>query len=356
MSDDRQFPEGAWPESSPAELGFDEEKLQLAADWLDHNALSPYRVGILRNGHLLAVWRKGVELDAKRGIGSGHKTLYGCMLAIAIDEGKIGSADDCVVDYFPEIMDVPEGKGPKAGRFAREKDRGITFRQLITNTSGYLKPDERPGEKFHYQTFGMNVLTHAIEKVYDCYDPTGSTNPPGFGSLVQEKIGDPIGAKIASSVWNFPYLPPDASTEVFGNGVGLACDLDGWLRIAYLWMNMGNWKGKQIIPGQWLEEGTRTAELVKACTSEEDWCYGYAFWTNDYDKRWPGLPRDSFFASGAGYNFVWVCPSLDLIIVQNPGGGAYLKVVPDPDLRALIPQDMHLRERKLLKQIVDSCI
>ena len=108
MSRDRQFPEGAWPESSPAELGFDEEKLQLAADWLEHNALSPYRVGILRNGHLVAIWRKGVELDAKRGIGSGHKTLYGCMLAIAIDEGKIGSADDWSTEKLVEARSYSE--------------------------------------------------------------------------------------------------------------------------------------------------------------------------------------------------------------------------------------------------------
>ena len=356
MDSERQFPKKAWPVRSPSEAGFDESRLQAAADWIDHNALSPYRVAVLRGGHLVAVWNKGIGLDEKRGLGSGHKTLYGCMLAIAIQEGRIGSADDCVVDYFPEIMDVPEGKGPKSGRFAREKDRDITFRQLITNTSGYLKPDEHPGEKFHYQTFGMNVLTHAIEKVYDCYDPTGSTKPPGFGSLIQEKIGNPIGIEIASSGWNFSYLPSEARVGVFGNGVGLSCNLDGWLRIAYLWMNMGNWKGRQIIQRQWLEEGTRTAELVKACTSEKEWCYGYAFWTNDYDKRWPGLPEDSFFASGAGYNFVWVCPGLDLIIVQNPGGGAYLKVVPDPDIRELIALDMHLRERKLLKQIVDACI
>lgn len=356
MSGKGQFPEGAWPEKSPAEAGFDEDKLQAAADWLDSNARSPYRIGILRDGHLVSVWHKGVELNAKRGLGSGHKTLYGCMLAIAVQEGRISSADDRVVDYFPEIMDVPEGKGPKEGRFAREKDRGITFRQLITNTSGYLKPDERPGEKFYYQTFGMNVLTHAIEKVYDCYDPIGTTKPPGLGALVQKKIGDPIGIKIASSVWNFPTHEPEARVGVFGNGVGLSCDLDGWLRIACMWMNMGNWKGTQVVPRQWLEEGTRAAELVKACAPEEDWCYGYAFWTNDYDKRWPGLPRDSFFASGAGYNFVWVCPGLDLIIVQNPGGGAYLKVVPDPKQREMRVDDMHQRERKMMEQIVDACI
>jgi len=345
---------GDWPVSTPAESGFDGGKLQAAADWLDHNAASPYRVAIWRAGQLVALWRKGIELNEKRGIGSGQKTLYGCMLAIAVEAGKIGSADDLVVDYFPEIMDVPEGYGPRPGRFAREKDRGITFRQLITNTSGYLKPGETPGSTFNYQTFGMNLLTHAIEKVYGCYDPTGAADPPGFGALVQEKIGDPIGVEMAFSIFNF-YHSPEARVGVFGNGVGIQCDLEGWWRIATLWLNLGNWQGTQVVPEQWLREGTHTADLVRAAAPEDGWCYGYAFWSNDYGKRWPDVPRDAFCASGAGYNFVFVCPSLDLIVVQNPGGGAEHRALPDPTLRELGAQELRYREQKMVQQIVDAC-
>lgn len=354
MGSETLFPEGVWSVRSPAEAGFDEEKLHTAADWLDRNAVTPYRVAIIRGGRQVAVWHRGVSPEAKRGIGSGQKTLYGCMLAIAVEEGKIGSADDPVVDYFPQMMDVPDGHGPKPGRYVIPEDREITFRQLITNTSGYLKPDERPGGKFHYQTFGMNLLTHALEQVYECYDPIGTAEPPGFGSLVQEKIAEPIGIEMAYGTWNFD-LPPQARTDVFGNGCGISGSLQAWTRIAYLWLNMGNWRGAEVIPREWLEEGTHTAELVKACSPEEDWCYGYAFWTNDYGKRWPGLPTDAYCASGAGYNFVWVCPSLDLIVAQNPGGGPHLKVVPDPKLRKQRTQDQYQRELTLLKQIVDAC-
>jgi len=62
------------------------------------------------------------------------------------------------VDYYPEMMDIAEDEGPKPGRYAFEKDWDITFRQLICNTSGYMKPGEEPGKVFHYQTFGMNIL------------------------------------------------------------------------------------------------------------------------------------------------------------------------------------------------------
>jgi hypothetical protein len=34
---------------------------------------------------------------------------------------------------------------------------------------------------------------------------------------------------------------------------------------------------------------------------------------------WPDLPRDSFAACGAGGQHIWVCPSLELVVVQSPG-------------------------------------
>ena len=356
MTTERQFPQNAWPTQSPADAGFDAVKLKATADWFDQTAASPYRVGILRGGHLIAVWHKGVDLEAKRGIGSGQKTLYGCMLGIAVAEGQIASADDRVTDYFPEMMEATKGHGPRPDRYVIPEDRDITFRQLITNTSGYLKPDERPGSAFNYQTFGMNLLTHAIEKVYGCYDATGKTMPPGFGTLVQQKIAGLIGAQMRYSIHNFA-LPPEARVDIFGNGPQIHGSLQDWLRVAYLWLNMGVWEGVQVIPRAWLEQGTRTADSVKACSPEEDWCYGYAFWTNDYDKRWPGLPKDAYSASGAGYNFVWVCPSLDLIVVQNPGGGRYVgPVTADPTEREQRTKDQYQRELEVLKRIVEACV
>ena len=74
-------------------------------------------------------------------------------------------------------MDVPEGTGPKPGRYAFEKDRDLTFRQLICNVSGYMKPGEEPGKVFNYQTFGMNILCHAIATAYGMYD---SRDPQPF--------------------------------------------------------------------------------------------------------------------------------------------------------------------------------
>jgi CubicO group peptidase (beta-lactamase class C family) len=343
------FPEGDWPEKAPGHAGFEARRLAAVGSWYASTASTAYRVLVLRHGCLVATFDRDVGHDAKKEIASGQKTLYGCMLAIAVQEGKIASAGGRVVDTFPRMMEPTKGYGPREDRFVTPKDEGITFLQLITNTSGYLKPAEKPGERFNYQTFGMNLLAHAIEAAYGCYDPTG--NSSGFGILLQEKIGDPLGMRFGWTIGNFK-LPETARVDVFGNACNVSARAVDWARVASMWMHMGRWQSRQVVPEAWLREGTRVSKLVMAAAAEEEWAYGYAFWANDYQKRWPGLPNDAFAACGANYNYVWVCPSLDMIVVQNPGGGGLLGSTGDAGARKAISDDLHARERESLQRIV----
>ena len=179
---ERVFPDEQWEYRNPEDLGLSKAKLDDIPRWLQKQSGDRrYRVAVVRGGYLVAEWQRGVTREQKIGIASAQKSIYSSVLGIAIAEGRIRSADDKVVEYFPEMMEVPEGQGPKPGRYAFEKDRDITLRQLISNTSGYMKPGETPGKVFHYQSFGMSVLTHAIAKQYRLYDINDPTTFPGFG-------------------------------------------------------------------------------------------------------------------------------------------------------------------------------
>lgn len=314
------FPNAQWEHIAPAEAGFDPEKLNAAHRWLDERAGSGgrYRAVIVRGGRMVAEWYRGVERDDQLRLASATKSIFSCILAIAIAEGKIASADDPVVDYYPELMDVPEGAGPKPGRQAYAKDRAITFRQLISNTSGYMKPGEEPGTVFNYQTYGMNILTHALAGLYGHYDSRDPEGSPGLMPLIEEKIAHPIDAKWGYYKANFD-LPPAARINIFGYYDGVQATALDMARLGWLWRNDGRWQDQQVIPAAWLHEATRVAPAIRANCPRTDWQYGYAFWTNEAGLLWPSLPCDSFAASGAGSQHIWVCPSLDLVVVQSPG-------------------------------------
>jgi CubicO group peptidase (beta-lactamase class C family) len=313
------FPAARWVRRAPREAGFDPAALAEAGRWLEQVAGGrAYRVAVVRGGAVVAEWNGGMAADERIPLASAAKSVYSCMLAVAVAEGRIGSPDDRVVEYYPQMMDVPEGFGPKDGRFAREKDREITFRQLISNTSGYLKPPERPGEVFHYQTFGMNVLCHAIATAYGCYD---SSDPPrlgGFGKLIEARIRDPIGAAWTWDYTNFD-LQPKARLNIFGNYTQLHATALDCARLGLLWLNGGRWDGRQVVPEGWLREATQVAPEVRRGAPPEQWSYGYGFWTNELGRLWPDLPGDCFAALGAGSKLICVCPSLDLVVVECPG-------------------------------------
>jgi CubicO group peptidase (beta-lactamase class C family) len=313
------FPGAEWTRVSPAEAGFDPEKIDGIKRWLDgHAGDGRYRVVIVRAGKLVVEWNHGVAREEQLRLASAAKSIFSSIIGIAIAEGKIPSAEARVADYYPEMMAVPEGTGPKPGRYAFEKDRAITFRQLISNTSGYMKPDEAPGQLFHYQTYGMNILTHAIAKIYGLYDISDPEGSPGFKQLVDKYLRRPIGATWGYHQGNF-NLQPQARLNIFGYYDGVQSSALDMARLGWLWRNWGRWQAQQLIPEAWLREATRTAPDIRANCPQEQWQYGYGFWTNDHGQLWPNLPRDSYAASGAGSQLIWVCPSLDLVVVQSPG-------------------------------------
>jgi CubicO group peptidase (beta-lactamase class C family) len=332
-----------WETCPARDSGFDERKLEAAYTRLT-DEVGPhgrYRVCVVRSGRMVAEWNAGLSSRDQVGIASAQKSLYSCLLGIAIAEGKLPSADALVADYYPELLDVPEGAGPKPGRAAGPDDARITFRHLITNTSGYLKPDERPGQYFHYQTWGMNILMHALGKIYDVYDSSDPEGSVGPGDLIRQKIRDPIGGAWTWRWGNFD-LPPEARAGIFGYHTSLLMTARDACRVGWLWRHAGTWAGRRVVPAEWLREATVSASAIRGNSPASDLdgvgCYGHGFWANDRGKLWPNLPRDSFAAAGAGSQLIWVCPSLDLVIVESPG---------------LPAQHVHLDPR-LLEWILDA--
>ena len=113
---DKTFPQAEWQIASASDVGMDSEKLSRAKTWLDSKfADDRYRVAIVRHGYLVAEWTHNIPSAEKHHIASANKSILSSTLGIAIDEGRIGSADDLAVDYYPELMDVRRARGPKRG-------------------------------------------------------------------------------------------------------------------------------------------------------------------------------------------------------------------------------------------------
>jgi hypothetical protein len=109
-----------------------------------------------------------------------------------------------------------------------------------------MKPGEEPGKVFHYQTYAMNILTHAIARTYGIYsilDPEGSH---GLKLLMDKKILTPIGGG-----WKYEYvnfnLHPKARLNIFGYFDGVKASALDMARLGWLWCNWGRLRDRQLI-------------------------------------------------------------------------------------------------------------
>ncbi len=322
---DMTFPAREWTRLEPADVGLRADRIEELRRGVARAAAdAPYRWVVTRHGYLVAEWGQGMPADRPINQSSSGKSYYSSVLGIAVDEGVIEGLDAPIHDYYPEFMDVGEGEGPKPGRHAFPDNRDITFRQLIGNTSGYMKPGEAPGRVFHYQTYGMNILTNGIATAYGLYDSQEPDRLPGFARLIEDRMRDPIDGRWQHFYTDFDH-PPQAKKHIFGHSLRVSSTARDTARAGHLWLNGGSWAGKQVVPAEYMRAATATNAEVLANAPDTDWKYGLGFWVNDHGKQWPDVPRDSFAALGAGAKMIWVCPSLGLVASANPGVWNHLK-------------------------------
>ncbi len=128
-------------------------------------------------------------------------------------------------------------------------------------------------------------------------------------------------------------------------------------RLGQLYLQEGQWAGRQILPADWVAESTRPH------TDDGDGTgYGYMWWTyqagSPFTAQYPTLGTHTFYrALGTGEQGVWVIPDAELVVVHRADtdhgrevdGGDHWRLVesvlaarrteqkPMPDLRPLQP-------------------
>lgn len=100
-------------------------------------------------------------------------------------------------------------------------------------------------------------------------------------------------------------------TDPYGNFLLTGYDYGtarNWARIGLLYLNDGMWQGQRILPEGWAKFVSTPAPAWKEPV------YGGLFWING-DGAW-NLPKEAYFAAGAGGQNTWIVPSEDLVIVR----------------------------------------
>jgi CubicO group peptidase (beta-lactamase class C family) len=170
---------------------------------------------------------------------------------------------------------------------------------------------EEPGEQFNYSSGTSMLLSGVLEQ---------ATGMPA-DEYAKEKLFDPIG--MTKVDW---WRDAEGHTLTY-------CCVDtpsrDFARFGLLYLNGGRWGGDQIVPEDYVE-----ASVTGAPASPDQ--YGLQWWLGDVE----GVPEDLFSANGHDGQYIYVIPSLDLVVVRN---STYVKhdgpPIADPNLFTLYPSD-----------------
>lgn len=111
-------------------------------------------------------------------------------------------------------------------------------------------------------------------------------------------------------------------------------------KIGYMMLNGGVWQGKQIVSSDWVYESTQAHVKTGGHNYGYQWWCGKSFHNNRV--------IDAFWAAGHGGQFIFVLPSLDLVVVftakhrNNPGSsGRAFTMLKNYILPAVLPPMSH---------------
>jgi CubicO group peptidase (beta-lactamase class C family) len=235
------------------------------------------------------------------------KTVTGMLFGIAKDMGLITDLNVTVKDYLSDYL------RPEDTLVAK-----LTIRHLLSMTGGFDWFELGTYDLYNDWALSEDHLTYALQvPIIDSPGSVFTYTTPGC-QILSAIFTEATGQKLEDFAWDhlFPYLGisgerpwnEDIHDYNYG-GVTLNLTAPDMLAIGRMFLNNGEYDGKQIVSQDWIPESTST----KISFEEYYFSTGYAYllWTGEKE----GVSY--FFANGYGGQFIFVYPSLNLVVVAQ---------------------------------------
>ena len=326
-------PGSDWSVEAPEDHGMDPYTLGWSRVYAFQEPRNTQGVVVVRNGAIVAEWyAPGQDQDSWAASWSVAKSFMGALIGIAIEEGLIPSVDEPMTTYYPEwagssreeitvrhVLQMASGLhwdedyDPAAGPPEDSEIIQLVAAQpdQLAYVSG-LEAESEPGTVFNYSSGDTLLLSGVIERA------TGMS----VAEYAEQQLFGPIG--IDQVEW---------WQDAAGHTLTYCClDMPSrdFARMGLLFLNEGMWGDEQVVPSHWVTDSLMPSPAFEG--------YGYQWWLigNEDDR----LPDDTYAAQGHDGQYIYVIPSLDLVVVRN---GTYFKfdgpAIADPNLYGRYPSD-----------------
>jgi CubicO group peptidase (beta-lactamase class C family) len=235
------------------------------------------------------------------------KSFTSTGVGLAQAEGLL-SIDDLVLPYFPKEAPASPDGNLKAMRIrhllcmgtGHDKDAsgGATGDPDGNWAKGFLSlpVEHKPGTHFAYNSAATYMLSAIVQKV----------SGKRLVDYLTPRLFEPLG--IEGMTWE------TCPRGINCGGWGLSVKTEDIARFGQLYLQMGQWKGKQIIPAAWVQEATTQHISNGDPSTPSDWAqgYGYQFWR---------CRHGAYRGDGAFGQYCLVMPDKDAVLAITSGLG-----------------------------------
>ncbi len=311
-----------WPTAHPADVGID---TSLIADMVravvDGEMALTHSVLVARQGRLVVEeYFYGFDRDTWHDMRSASKTLTSTLIGLAIQEGHIENASATALPFFPRYRRYATWDTRKAD---------ITVRHLLTMSSGLDANDSDPRSiasegRYQSQVVQPDWIKLALDAPMIA-DPGsqplyGGANPLILGGILAAALEEPVEwfahrmffAPLGIERYRFLLDP----TGIVYMGGGLYLRPRDMAKYGQLYLDGGVWQGTRILSEEWIRESWGQYGRL-APLDRNGHQYGYLWWHHTYDVGTRTI--ETLEARGNGGQYIFVVPSLDLVVVITAG-------------------------------------
>ena len=237
------------------------------------------------------------------------KSFVSMLLGIAIDEGAIKDVHEPITKYLPELTN--------AGMDKVTIEDLLNMRSGIRFNEGYLNPFGDVAKYYYGQNLKKYIRQLGVGSSPDEKFQYKSVNSQLLCMIVERAVHKPLGEYMEEKVWRYIGAEYDASWSVDSkrdNEIKGFCCFNArardFAKIGRLYLNNGNWNGRQIVSEKWVKRSTDA-------NNKNGGFYSYQWWhTLDHDAKGTRTISGDFFADGLLGQFIYVYPQKNIVIVR----------------------------------------
>jgi CubicO group peptidase (beta-lactamase class C family) len=312
----------AWTTATPSEVGIDPGPIgDLVQAVVEGDLAYTHGVLVARHGRLaIEEYFYGFDRETLHDMRSASKTITSTLVGLAVQEGRIEGSTARALAYFPQYRRYANWDPRKAD---------MSVRHLLTMSSGLDANDSdyqstAAEGRYQSQTARPDWIKLALDAPM-LEDPGtqplyGSANPMILGGMLANVADEPVEWFAHRTL--FEPLGID-SYKFFLDPMGVVYMGGGlWMRprdmakYGQMYLDGGTWQGNAVLDASWIEESWQKYGALRPL-ARNGHQYGYLWWHHVYEVD--GQTIATLEARGNGGQYIFVAPSLDLVVVITSG-------------------------------------